>query len=336
MRAYLQFMTVDFSADRRTGRVLAVARTLGAGTIGTEHLLAGLAGVDSGARAVLDDVDLTRPVVEFLLSGRGGRWTGPDGVEVVDMRVAVAGSALTPGANTALARFMQRPAPARTPENLLVALLDDEKAHAAAMLRACGAEVARVRRAARGGQLVRPADRVAPELRAARDVLIGRSRYRGNGLRDRAVAVLARNRAGRAVTPVPARARTRIDYAAAPVLWARAEADAIAGRRGGRARTDDLLVGLLAAYQVAEAYPHLVHGRVEQYDGVRDLVESGLDYRSAATGSATLALGEDAVPPSRLLRPGADWPRDTAELLRRLMQHQDNRSARLIQAFVRV
>jgi hypothetical protein len=159
------------------------------------------------------------------------------------------------------------------------------------------------------------AERVEPDLRLMRDRLIGRERYRGRGLRNILMSFVV---------------RVRINYARTPVLWASLEADEIAYGRGGATRTDDILVARLRAYAVAEAYPHLWRAVPEQYVGVGNLVEGGLDYRTATRTAAQTDLGEDALPPKSLLKQGEQWPKDTTSLLQLLRAYPGNRSAQIL------
>ena len=311
-------MPLEFAGDRQTTRAIDWARAVhetGAET-GTDHLLAGLVFTESVARDVLDAFDITRTVVVAVLTGRAEGRDAADGVDRVDTEVTVESCTLTGGANAALVRYLEQPEP-RGPETLLGAILRDDRSHAAILLRDCGVDVDEVRRAVRAGERPRVSDRVAPELRATRDLLVGRARYPGAGLRNLSLTLAV---------------RLRPNYGTQPTIWATLEADRLARRRGGRTRTDDVLVAMLATYRVATAYPHLLRTVPELYEGVRALVAAGIDPEDAARAAESFELGRDAVPPKSLIRYGEHFPKDTAALLRLLAAHDDNRSARLLRA----
>jgi hypothetical protein len=177
----------------------------------------------------------------------------------------------------------------RSPGPLLAALLEDPASEASAVLRECGVRPEEVRRAVLDGRPPQRSDRLVPELRPARDALVGRVRYRGRGFRDRLLfSVLAR----------------QTNHAARPVLWTRLEADERARRENRPTRTDDVLRAMLVTHEVAAAYPHMSRLAPDSYGGGAALLAHGVDHRRLA--SATLDDGPDAVPPSRILVPGPD------------------------------
>ncbi|GAA1640237.1 Clp protease N-terminal domain-containing protein [Actinoplanes couchii] len=186
-------------------------------------------------------------------------------------------------------------------------LLADDRSHAALMLAECGVDPAAVR----DGRVPERPDPVKPELRECRDRLLGRVAFKG--LKFRAFGIVP-------ITFI---------YAPAPLMWARWEAEVIARRQSRRVRTDDVLVAMLGTLEVAEAYPHLM-GAPEIYAGTRELLARGLDHERAAAVSASVDLGRDRVRPKRLLANPGRERRDTTHLLRMLLQHEDNRSVRLL------
>jgi hypothetical protein len=277
----------------KVSAVMTVAKALGGERIGTEHLLAGTLRAGAGVRRVLDACDITPTVLHAVLRLQAGRWTTPD-----DGPAAIDRARLAHGEPTA--------------EQLLAVLLDDPRSHAGELLRECGADVETVREALLSGRAPARTERMPADLVAVRDRLIGRARYRGRGVRDYVLTAIV---------------RVRINYAEAPVLWASLEADLIAKARGGPKRTDDVLRAMLMTYEVVCAHPHLLGAANERYEGVRALVEVGVDWRRLARWSDT---GEDRVPVKELLKPGADWPEDTSALLGVLVSHPGNRAGRLL------
>jgi hypothetical protein len=221
---------------------------------------------------------------------------------------------IQPAATASRAARSQGAAPHRdTSLALLAALLEDPGSEAAAVIRDCGIDLAEIRQATRDGFAPQRPDRVAPELRPARDALIGRTRYRGRGLRDRLLfSVLAR----------------RTNHAERPVLWARLEADERAREQNRPTRTDDLLLAMLVTHEVAAAYPHLARAAQHNYGGGAALLAEGIDHRRVR--ATTLDSRPDEVPSANILRPGPDWTEDTSLLLGRLVAHSGNRSARLL------
>jgi len=306
-------MPVEFIGDARATLAVSTAHRMADGVIGTEHLLTALAVAVPDIRKILDPFDLTPAVLQSVLGHRAGPWDGGDGRDRGDIEVTVAGGGeLSAAANVALARCVA--SQDCTPEAVLDAILADRASRAAVLVRECGVDV----EAVRGGQSPQRSDRVAPDLRATRDRMIGRTLYKGRSLRSNLFMTLV---------------RVKINYALAPFMLAHLEADEIAKRRGrGPTRTDDVLVAMLATYEVAAAYPHLIQTVGDRYDGTRTLVAAGLDHRRLTAEVAARDLGDDAVPPKVLLRSPDKRERDTADLLGLLWQHEGNRSARLLKA----
>jgi hypothetical protein len=314
-------MPLTYIGDDDFPMVFSFARLASNDEVGTEHLLHGLVRAVPKVAHLLDAFDVTPLVVQSVLKDRAGRWGGPEGGprdQNRDSVVIAEGGTPAPfsaAARAALVRAQERECPPGS-AHLLAAILDDPESRAITMLRDCAVDVEQVRMALQTGQTPERAERVEPELRLMRDRLIGRERYRGRGLHNILMSFIV---------------RVRINYARTPVLWASLEADEIARGRGGATRTDDILVAMLRAYAVAKAYPHLWRAVPEQYVGVRNLVEGGLDYRSAAKTAAESDLGEDAVPPRSLLKRGEQWPKDTTSLLRLLRGCSGNRSAQVLE-----
>ncbi|WP_433789255.1 Clp protease N-terminal domain-containing protein [Actinoplanes sp. CA-252034] len=277
----------------KVSAVMTAAKALGGQRIGTEHLLAGTLRAGAGVRRVLDAHDVTPTVLHAVLRAQAGRWATPD-----DASAAVDRARLAYGEPSA--------------EQLLLVLLEDPQSHAGELLRECGADVDAVREALMSGRAPARVERMPAELVAVRDRLIGRSRYRGRGVRNYLRSAMGRK---------------RVNYAEVPVLWASLEADLIAKARGGPKRTDDVLRAMLMTYEVACAYPHLLGPAHERYEGVRALVEIGVDWRHVARWDSG---DEDRLPVKELLKPGADWPEDTSALLGVLVSHPGSRAGRLL------
>ncbi len=195
---------------------------------------------------------------------------------------------------------------------LLAALIHDDRSHAASLLAECGVDAAEVRAAIVSGHLPRRPDPIKPALRECRDRLLGRRAF--PGFRFRAFGII----------PI------KFNYAPAPLMWARWEADLIAKGQWRRTRTDDVLVTMLGTFEVAAAYPHLIGPDPEVYAGTRRLLSAGLDHDQASALSAAADLGTDAIRPSRLLSNPNREPRHTTHLLDMLHRNADTRSARLL------
>jgi hypothetical protein len=315
-------MATEFTGDDRFAPGFTLAHGIADDEVGTEHLLVGLVMAKPAVKRLFDlGFDLTGPVLHSVIRNRpiqdGDGWDGPDGEQPAGEMVISPGGKPAPLTGAAKAALERCPAHA-SPETVLLTVLEDERCHAVTVLRDCGVVLDDVRQALRTGQAPQHEDRVAPDLRTTRDMLIGRQRYRGWGLRNRLLSFVV---------------RVRFNYALTPVMWASLEADEIAKRRGGGApRTDDVLIAQLATYEVAQAYPHLTRSVAGQYEGSRALAATGLDHRRLTAAAAAHDLGTDDVPPKALLKRGERWPRDTAELLRLLLAHPGNRSVRLLTA----
>ncbi|WP_305783893.1 Clp protease N-terminal domain-containing protein [Symbioplanes lichenis] len=293
-------MLTEFTGDNRTNDVVGAARAHsgGTGVIGTHHLLIGLAIAKSGARERLEAAGLTRTVLVTQL--RSGFSELPEG-DAVPVRFPEIGRT-EQVSRAAVAALELSLSGEPEPGTLLTALLRDEDSLAVRMIRACGVDVD-----------LRPVQ-VPARLEAARDHLIGRTKYRNPGLRNLSLAIAV---------------AMRPNWAKTPVLWAKLEAE----RTTREPRTDDLLVALLGVHEVAQAYPHLLaEADAGQYDGAQALAGAGFDAATLADAAAARDLGSDAVEVKTLLKYGRNWPADTAELLRRLLAHEDNRAVRLLRA----
>ncbi len=319
-------MANEFTVGDRLTRTLGRARPMaGGGPIGTAHLLFSVAH-DKEAGSMLDAFDITPQVVFAVLKAPGrvaaeldaAPVAGPDAewhpgplddhatVRGADDRVlplsAAAAGALRDGAPDSRMA-------------LLAAMLADPGSDASAVVRDCGVDPDEVRRAVDGGRVPQFPDRLAPELRPARDALLGRVRYRGRGLRERLLfTVLAR----------------AFNHADNPVMWTRLEADERARERRRATRTDDVLLALLVTHEVAAAYPHLLGRGRDNYGGGEALRARGVDHWRVR--AVTLDDRPDEVPAATILRLGQDLPGDTRVLLDRLVEHPGNRAARLLEA----
>ncbi|MBU2670930.1 hypothetical protein KOI35_46275 [Actinoplanes bogorensis] len=293
-------MANEFAVGDRLTNTLARARgAAGGGPIGTGHLLFALAG-DKDVAPRLDPFEIT-PVVVWAVLATPGRATADeasdDSARGADDRVL----AVTANAAAALRGVTDDSRAA-----LLDRLLDDPGAEASAVIRDCGVDLTAVRE-----NLAPQPDRLAPDLRPARDALIGRVRYRGRGLKDRLLfSVLAR----------------QINHGDRAVTWTRLEADERARTAGRSTRTDDILLALLVTHEVARAYPHLSGGGT--YGGGEGLLARGIT--SERVRAAALDDRRDDVPPGKILVPGPDWTEDTQVLLDRLTAHPGNRATRLL------
>ncbi|MFI5960297.1 Clp protease N-terminal domain-containing protein [Cryptosporangium sp. NPDC051539] len=318
-------MADEITVGDRLTRTLARSRGLSTGPVGTGHLLYSLAH-DNAAAALLDAFDVT-PIVVFTVLKTAGRPVGePDAGALPDPDAPAAerpshdGAAAT-GTDgrvvplSAAAAAAVRSVTDDSRVTLLAALLEDPGSEACAVLRDSGADVDAVRRAAQTGEAERGADRLPPELRPARDALLGRVRYRGRGIRDRLLfSVFARG----------------VNHAAHPVMWARAEADERARGEKRATRTDDLLLAMLVTHAVASAYPHLAVPGAGNYGGGETLLARGIDH--GRVRGAALDDRPDEVPADEILRPGPEWPENTSVLLERLGAPPGNRSARILAA----
>ncbi|MCM4076301.1 Clp protease N-terminal domain-containing protein [Paractinoplanes hotanensis] len=305
---------------------LGRARGAADGPIGTGPLLFSLA-YDKGVKPLLDAFDISSTVILTVLRTPGRPSAEPDAGRVIEPD---AGPVLGPSGEHAHVRGTDgRSLPVSaaaadalreaqdSPAALLAALVDDPAAEASAVIRDCGVNPDEVRQAALDGHRPQRADRVAPELRPARDALLGRTRYRGRGFQDRLLfSVLAR----------------KVNHAARPVLWTRLEADEQARRENRPTRTDDVLLAMLVTHEVAAAYPHLAYAAQPHYGGGETLLAQGITHTRVRAATPT---GPDEVPPSKILVPGPDWTEDTQVLLDRLTAHPGNRATRLLDSLRR-
>ncbi len=214
----------------------------------------------------------------------------------------------------AAAEAVRRAASGRQPYNpvdLLLALLNDAGCRAAEMLRVCGAESAGLRAAIEG----RPGtidDSVAPELQTMRDRAIGRTAYPSPGLRDPLTAFAV---------------ATHVNLIGQPMLWIRLEAQEQA-RAHGRVKSDDLLLAVAAAYEIARAYPYMSTPGDSRWGGAEALWRAGARYADLKRLHLYVDLGSEAPLSNRVVK-GA---RDTGTLLRQLLDAGDRRAVRLLAA----
>ncbi|GAA1590191.1 hypothetical protein GCM10009678_85690 [Actinomadura kijaniata] len=308
-------MTSVFCADQA---LLSVFGPIYAMRHASTHILLACVSGDERVQEFLAPYDLTPHVIR--------RGVGEMEEESGTVEVPVAGKedrslTLSTAGAAALARCQEQPSVAgsgveRSPADLLVALLDDPSCGAVNYLHGCGVDVVALQRAVRSGQVPTVEDTVPPELRSTRDALVGRRRYKPRELGQFWTTLL--------VKMMP------INAAAHPVLWARLEAGELARQHGGKIRTDDVLLGMLRTYAVAQAYPHLVKGTEADYAGGRALVEAGVDHEAVRAVMASTDLGQDTVPPRELLKD--TMAGGTSELLERLLSEPGNRSVRLLAA----
>ncbi|MCO8277323.1 Clp protease N-terminal domain-containing protein [Actinoplanes sp. TRM 88003] len=312
---------MTFTVGDKLTETLSRARAAADGPIGTGHLLFSLA-YDKEVTPLLDAFDITSTVVLTVLRNPGRPPAGPDAGPVVDPDAASDrgpsdGHTVVRGTDDRAAPVSAPAAAALrdaedSPSALLAAVLTDPTAEACAVLRDCGLDPAEVRQAALDNRVPQRPDKLAPELRPARDALLGRVRYRGRGFRDRLLfSVLAR----------------KVNHAGRPVLWTRLEADEQARRQNRPTTTDDILLALLVTHEVATAYPHLSATATPLYTGAATLRAEGITHTRVR---ATTVEGPDAVPPSKILVPGPHWTEDTQTLLDRLTAHPGNRATRLL------
>ncbi|WP_275559405.1 hypothetical protein [Streptomyces sp. 5-6(2022)] len=308
-------MTSDFRADKalRTafGPVYAMRHV-------STHILLACISKDERVQEFLDSYDLTTHVIR---RGVGEMDEEPGRVEVPLAEQEDRSLTLSTAGAAALARCQEQPSVTgqgaeRSPADLLVAILDDPSCGAVSYLNGCGVDVVALQRAVRSGQVPVVEDAVPPELRSTRDALVGRRRYKPRELGQFWTTLLVR------VMPFNA--------AAHPVLWARLEAGELARQHGGKVRTDDVLLGMLRTYAVAQAYPHLTKEAKADYDGGRVLVETGVDHERVRAVMASTDLGQDTVPPRELLKD--TMAGGTSDLLDRLLSEPGNRSVRLLAA----
>jgi hypothetical protein len=325
----------DTSQDDKLSPVLATAYgAAGGDRVGTEHLLLALTGRSGRtASAALDAAEVTRTVVVGMLQARGDAWRSADATEP-DPAGAPLGRAewyveprkpmnYRPAARramqhaTATARAAGRSAPG--PEDILLGLLADERNRAVELLGACGVDLPTLRWAVETGRPRVVPDRVEPELRPTRDRLLGRRPFRAQGLYARLFQLL----------PI------HVNYAAAPVLWARLEAKELArelGRR--RVGSEHLLLAFLAVHELAERYPHLLGEAGGRY-AHGDPALAGLHYHQvrAAVLDRGAELGSDRLSVADYTK-GDGRPQESGPVLRALLTG-DSRAARLVAALNR-
>ncbi|MFF4448529.1 Clp protease N-terminal domain-containing protein [Streptomyces sp. NPDC001502] len=308
-------MPSDFRADQA---LLTALGPVYARRHVSTHILLSCIGKDQHVQEFLAAYDLTTHVIR---QGVRGMDEEPGKVEVPLAGQQDRSLTLSTAGAAAFARCRQQPSVTgqgieRSPADLLVAILDDPSCGAVSFLNGCGVDVVALQRAVRSGQVPAVEDAVPPELRSTRDALVGRRRYKPRELGQFWTTLLVR------VMPMNA--------AAHPVLWARLEAGELAGQHGGKVRTDDVLLGMLRTYAVAQAYPHLTKAAKADYDGGRILVETGVDHERVRAVMARTDLGRDTVPPRELLKD--TMAGGTCDLLDRLLSEPGNRSVRLLAA----
>lgn len=249
----------------------------GDGRVDTEHILAGLTIRHSGAAGrVLDEFDVTPVTATAALRNASGQWRSDDVADngedhPLDNLGLHRPVRYTSAARAALRRAtVQAAAEGRTepdPIDLLRALLADSN-RAVELLDRCGVERDQLSRRLSGESTARRPDPVEPDLRRTRDILLGRAQYDPVSLPGRFAARFLR--------------MASANYAQAPVGWVRLETDDQARRLGHRQpRTAHVLLAVLATYEVARAYPHMLGGSRRLYGGARALTELGVSYRAA-------------------------------------------------------
>ncbi|WP_371521907.1 Clp protease N-terminal domain-containing protein [Kitasatospora sp. NBC_01300] len=343
-------METTLEPDWRTLGVLGAARGArggGDGRLGTEHLLAAVAGAKGPAGEALADAGATATALLAVLRDRQGgadpaRWGSDDGAGAsVPARDALGptgerGVLLSGAAARALTGAMER---ARqdgerkfSAEHLLRALLADPHARAAELLRAAGVAPGAVleRLAAPAGPDApdgpgapgAPDDRddLDPLLRPTRDALLGRTPYRLPRWKRLLVPGFA-----------------KVNIAAAPMAWVRLEADGQAQRLGRRAPgTEHVLLAVLAVHEVACRHPQLAgEGGVdpaERHAGGVRLARLGLDYARAhaALTAGRVPLAADPRAVDAYLSGAADR-QGTGPLVEMLLS-EETRARRLVEA----
>jgi hypothetical protein len=282
----------------------------GAGEVGTEHLLLGLAGRGAAGR-LLDEFGVTLvPLTDVLRQRRwdaadeaaGGDDTGPLGD--LEWRPGKQRRPMnyTGAARAALHRAIAAAAADDRGEfhggDLLDALLAATAPNRAVeVLERCGVDPGRVRERLAGGEPGQTSG-VAPDLQPTVDHVLGRTRYEAAPFTRRiALGLLQAAGANLARTPVP---------------WADLEARDQAARLGHRTVcTAHLLLALLAMHEVTRSLPHLVVDVPDRYAGARALAGTGLTYASARAALEAEAPGRDP----RRYKSYVDGPRDTTALL---------------------
>lgn len=316
-------MTEEFTIGDRLTSTMVALRGLSEQPIGTGHLLYAVAH-DKEVAPLLDAFDITARVVLAVQQTPGRIAAEPDAASLADPEATWPAGSLDDHARardtdgrvhrlSAAAATALRDGAGDSCLTLLAAMLDGPGSEAFAVIRECGVDPAEVRHSATDQEIPQRPDRLAPELRPARDALLGRVRYRGRGLRDLLLfSVLAR----------------QANHARHPVLWARLEADERARAQRRATRTDDVLLALLVTHEVAATYPHMIGSAKDNYGGGEALLAQGVDHQRVR--AVTLDDRPDEVPAGAILRPGPNWTEDTRTLLARLTEHPGNRATRLL------
>ncbi|MFJ2863305.1 Clp protease N-terminal domain-containing protein [Kitasatospora sp. NPDC087314] len=338
-------METTLEPDWRTLGVLGAARAArggGDGRLGTEHLLAAVAGTKGPAGEALAAAGATATALLAALRDRQGgigaaRWSSDDEAGAsVPARDALGptgdrGLLLSGAAARALTGAMDRARQGGerkfTAEHLLRALLADRHARAVELLYAAGAAPRAVRdrldaddpeapgTAPDGPDA--PVDGLDPLLRPTRDALLGRRPY-----------------------PLPrwkrllGRGSAKANIATTPMAWVRLETDEQAQRLGRRAPgTEHVLLAVLAVHEVACRHPQLAGeggaDPAERHAGGVLLARLGLDY---ARAHAALTAGQVRLPADPravdAYLDGAPAGQGTGPLVRTLLG-EDTRARRL-------
>ncbi|MFD4395741.1 Clp protease N-terminal domain-containing protein [Kitasatospora sp. NPDC058478] len=343
-------METTLEPDWRTLGVLGAARGArggGDGRLGTEHLLAAVAGAKGPAGEALSAAGATATALLAVLRDRQGgvdtaRWGSDDGAGAsVPARDVLGptgerGLLLSGAAARALAGAMER---ARqdgerkfSAEHLLRALLADPHARAAELLHAAGVAPGAVleRLAVPAGPDVPDGpgapgapddlDDLDPLLRPTRDALLGRTPYRLPRWKRLLVPGFA-----------------KMNIAVAPMAWVRLEVDGQAQRLGRRAPgTEHVLLAVLAVHEVACRQPQLAGeggaDPAERHAGGVRLARLGLDYARAhaalTAGRVPLAADPRAV---EAYLSGATDRQGTGPLVETLLS-EETRARRLVEA----
>ncbi|MFD8754976.1 Clp protease N-terminal domain-containing protein [Kitasatospora sp. NPDC059577] len=302
-------METTLEADWRTLDVT------GDGRLGTEHLLAAVAGASGPAGAALTAAGVAEGDLRALLRerarGHGAGWGADDGAESGVPAREVLGSTGAPdlvltGAaarvlSAAVAQVRRDGGRKLTAEHVLRALLADDRTRAAELLRAAGVVPSAVRERLDG-----VADGLDPLLLPTRDALLGRRSHR-----------------------LPRWRRMVRSGAAGPAAssadWIRRETDDQARRLGRRTPgTEHVLLAVLAVHEV------LGHEPQPDVDdtGGELLAWLGFDYARvrAAVTAGTVALPADPRSVETYLAGAAPGP------LVRVLLDEDTRARRLAEA----
>ena len=300
------------------------------GSVGTEHLLLGVAR-SSGGR-LLEEFGVTGVTVAEILRQAG--WTATDeaapgddtgplgdlewfgakqrkpmnytGAARAALHRAIASATAAGGAGGTAERAEFGA------DDLLDALLAAPNRATEALDRS-GVDPRKVRDRLAGGPAPEAAP-VPPDLRPTLDHLLGLSTYRTGSFGGRmAMRFLLAVAGNLARTPGP---------------WADLEARDQAGRLGHRKpATAHLVLALLAMHEVTSLRPHLVAGVTEKYAGARALADTGATYAAARGALAVQPPGRDP----RRYRSYVDGRRDTTAVLAAILDG-DTSAARLLAA----